>query len=80
MKHRLNIVHSDDWEAVYIDDKLTYQDYAINPMELLTRIKIEIPGSTKLNDLVVDEWWADADWISKNLIFPESFSDVKLRL
>ena len=79
MKHRINIVHSDDWEGVYIDDKLTYQDHHIIPMELFLRLKKLIPGSTKFNDIVFDEWWADEDWIEKIQIFPKKFEDVKLR-
>ena len=79
MKHRINIVHANNWEAVYINEKLSYQDRLINPVELLLYIKTKIPGSSKLNDLIVDEWWADEEWMSKNQNFPKTFEEVKLR-
>ena len=79
MKHRINIVHANNWEAVYINEKLSYQDHLINPVELLLYIKTKIPGSSKLNDLIVDEWWADDDWTNQIQTFPESFKDVKVR-
>lgn len=79
MKHRINIVHANNWEAVYINEKLSYQDRLINPVELLLYIKTKIPGSSKLNDLIVDEWWADDDWTNQIQTFPESFKDVKVR-
>ncbi len=79
MKHRINIVHSDEWDGVYVNDELIYQDYSIDPMELILRIKLKIPGSAKLNDLSVDEWYAEPEWISKVMLFPKNFEDVKLR-
>lgn len=79
MKHRINIVHANNLEAVYINEKLSYQDHLINPVELLFYIKTKIPGSSKLNDLIVDEWWADEEWMSKNQDFPKTFEEVKLR-
>lgn len=79
MKHRINIVHSEDYEAVYINDELVYEDHHIDPMEMVLQIKAEIPGSTKLNDLIVDEWWADEEWISEEQYFPRTFDRVKLR-
>ena len=79
MKHRINIVHANNWEAVYINEKLSYQDRLINPVELLLYIKTKIPGSSKLNDLIVDEWWADENWMNQIQLFPENFDDVKLR-
>lgn len=79
MKHRINIVHANNWEAVYINEKLSYQDRLINPVELLLYIKTKIPGSSKLNDLIVDEWWADDDWTNQIQTFPENFKDVKVR-
>lgn len=79
MKHRINIVHANNWEAVYINEKLSYQDHLINPVELLFYIKTKIPGSSKLNDLIVDEWWVDDDWTNQIQTFPENFKDVKVR-
>lgn len=79
MKHRINIVHANNWEAVYINEKLSYQDRLINPVELLLYIKTKIPGSSKLNDLIIDEWWADENWMNQIQLFPENFDDVKLR-
>ena len=79
MKHRVNIVHSCDFEAVYINGELSYQDHRIDPMEMMCYIKTKIPGSSKLNDLIVDEWWADEEWMSKNQEFPKTFEEVKLR-
>lgn len=79
MKHRINIVHSEDYEAVYINDELVYEDHHIDPMEMVLQIKAEIPGSTKLNDLIVDEWWADEEWINEEQYFPRTFNRVKLR-
>lgn len=79
MKHRVNIVHSCDFEAVYINGELSYQDHHIDPMEMMCYIKIKIPGSSKLNDLIVDEWWVDEEWMSKNQDFPKTFEEVKLR-
>lgn len=79
MKHRINIIHADDWEGVYVDDTLAYQDHLIRPMELYLQLKYLIPGSTKLNDIVFDEWWVDEKWMSEIETLPENFVDVKLR-
>ena len=80
MKHRINIVHAEDWEAVYINEELSFQDHRIDPMEMMCYIKTKIPGSSKLNDLIVDEWWVDEEWMNQVQMFPENFEDVKVRL
>lgn len=79
MKYRINIVHTNNSDGIYIDNQLTYQDYQINPMEFLLHLKIHIPGSAKLNDLIVDEWWADEEWAKKLTRLPKYFDDVKKR-
>ena len=79
MKHRINIVHSEDYEAVYINDELSYEDHRIDPMEMMLHIKAEVPGSSKLNDLIIDEWWANEEWMCEVQEFPKTFEEVKLR-
>lgn len=80
MKYRINIVHAEDWEAVYINEELSFQDHRINPMEMMLYIKTKVPGSSKLNDLIIDEWWVDEKWMNQVQIFPKNFEDVRVRL
>lgn len=79
MKHRINIVHSQNFEALYINGELALQDRRIDPLQLMYYIKLIIPKSAKLNDLIPDEWWTDDEWGSTIQAFPKHFKDVKLR-
>ena len=72
------LVRSDDWEALYIDDKLVCEGHRIPRMDLISYIKVKLTGDTLLSDILYDEWWADQEWLDNLGHYPRYFEEVKV--
>ena len=73
------LVHTDNWEGLYIKNKLVHQGHTIGRMQLLLYIKTKFPGNTTLNEIIPDVFFADQEWLDERGTYPKDFKDVKIR-
>lgn len=71
---KLTRITSDDWEGLYLDDKLINQAHAIDVIYTLRRY-IKNNGSIVLDEVVSHP--ADEDWMKDRSDLPESLREVE---
>lgn len=72
---KLTRVTSDDWEGLYLDDKLISQGNSVDVIYALRRY-IKDNGAILLDK--VASYPADEDWMKDRSELPESLGDVEL--
>lgn len=72
---RLTRVTSDDWEGLYLDDKLISQGHSVDVIYVLRRY-IKNNGAIVLDEVV--SYPADEDWMKDRSDLPESLREVEV--
>lgn len=66
------VSNGDDWEGVYLNDKLICQAHAVSVGSLLSSLKAE--GVIDASSLECDK-----DWLGGEGLLPDSFDDVVIK-
>lgn len=65
-KPKIKIVHTGNWEAMYVNGKLVAENHSLNTREILFALKLDY-----------ELLQADDEWMEDVGDFPENFKDVK---
>jgi len=62
---KIMIVSGEDWEGLYIDDKLVLQNHVLGLHEVLRSL-----------DIVLSMADVNQEWLEERAHFPENFNDI----
>lgn len=74
---KIQFVHADDWEGLYIDEKLVLEEHSLSVGDLLDAIwKQRAPLGVQVSSYEAHD--ADEDWLFTRGTLPQDFKDVKV--
>jgi len=75
MLHKVRVVRSDDWCALYIDGKKQYENHSISVGDFFNIVKLKCE-KTIIDDIEYLEAYCNPNWLEEIGNFPTDLSDV----
>lgn len=74
----IKLVKGDDWQGLYINNKLDNQGHRIDIDDVITCVNENIDSLNSGNKITFKSYWCDIKWLEEEAYLPKRFEDVKL--